>query len=475
MATEEHPEQEEEKEQGRSGSTWSSFLLAVDEVPPKSAVIETVGAWLIEKGFTEPRLLEGTTESDLDSAGMPSDLVTRAFLKRTLRCVEAAQQAKRFKAANPPRESDGSLVGTGAVGASVTDPSRFVGLPDASALALAHGLASAPKRLDVSQELEKSPLAGLPFHMQVDAAIWQLLEAETTAASSCIPPRTPFSYVDLTSKEVLPLWISPESVGGKLPVPGESEWNMEAGASLQTLGHLGAALRAVTQTPRFFRSLTQWSAAFLRYAVVAVALKHMSLPAVLSYMNVIYQIAESERAAGNSPYLAILYDDLLRRDFQRRAERRDPTFDLLEAVQRIDKQILQAARTRLSSVLSAAGLQHGRNVGGASGPTGSSSSQLSAESMLAQHSATAQAIQKKAEQASRALAAQQRELESKQLAMRDATKGGDQWRSNRHRKAQAFFSAKKEQRQSGKGQSGKGKSKGQQSGGGKGNSGWGWN
>ena len=94
---------------------------------------------------------------------------------------------------------------------------------------------------------------------------------------------------------------------------------------------------------------------------------------------------------------------------------------------------------------------------------------------MAQHSATAQAIQKKAGQASRALAAQQRELESKQLATRDATKCGDQWRSNRHRKAQAFFSAKKEQRQSGKGQSGKGKSNGQQGGSGKGGSGWGWN
>ena len=83
---EKNQEQEDEpgKDEGRSASStsWSSFLLAVDEVPPLASVIETVGAWLTAKGFTGPRALEGVTESDIDASDPPKDLVTRAFLDR---------------------------------------------------------------------------------------------------------------------------------------------------------------------------------------------------------------------------------------------------------------------------------------------------------------------------------------------------------------------------------------------------------
>ena len=74
-----------------------SFILSVDEVPPTAKVLDDAAAWLLTHSFRSPAMLEGVTEQDLDSSDLPPDLVTRALLKRTLRCVEAAQSAKRFE------------------------------------------------------------------------------------------------------------------------------------------------------------------------------------------------------------------------------------------------------------------------------------------------------------------------------------------------------------------------------------------
>ena len=461
-----------EDEVPASSSTWTSFLVAVDDIPPKSSIIEGVSSWLTARGFSDPRMLEGVSEADVDANNPPADLTTKAFLKRALRCVEVAQQAKRQRSLNPVDRGqvNGSLGGE--VGGAGDAASRLLGVlgGEVSALALAQGFSAVSKTLDISQRIENSPLAGLPFHMQPEAKIWQQLEVETVAAASCSPPRVAFTYIDLTSKEVLPLWLSPDAIGGKLTVPGESEWCMDANASLKTLGQLGAALSSATATPRFFRSLSQWSATFTRYATVAIAFNQMTLPVVLTYMNLIFQIVEEEKASGNSAYLAILYDDLLRRDFARRSERRDPTFVLLNEVQRVNKQIMQAARTRLGTVLETAGLVGIKSEPGASAFGGSSGStspaQLAAESALAKHSAAANALRVKAEQAAKALAAQQRDLDARSAAMSARTEvGGGPAQSNRHRKAQNFFAKQRENRGKGKGGkqgTGKGKGKHQQ-------------
>ena len=67
--------------------------------------------------------------------------------------------------------------------------------------------------------------------------------------------------VDLTGKECLPDWLPPESVGGKLPIAGADEINE---ASSRSLGELATALKAATQTPRFFRTYQEWLGAWPR-------------------------------------------------------------------------------------------------------------------------------------------------------------------------------------------------------------------
>jgi hypothetical protein len=450
-----------------STSAWSSFLLAVDENPPKSNVIEGVSSWLSERGITDPRMLEGVSEADIDTNNPPKDLITKAFLKRTLRCVEVAQQAKRQKALNPVEKSPASGVNGGELG-SAGDISRLFSVVggDSSALALAQGILGGSKTLDISQRIENSALKGLPFHMQAEAKVWQQLEADSVAAAACVPPRVAFTYVDLTSKELLPLWLSPDAIGGKISMSGESEWCIDANASLKTLGQLGAALSSATQTPRFFRSLSQWSATFLRYSAVAIAFGQLTLPAVLTYLNLVYQIVEEEKSSGNSAFLAILYDDMLRRDIAKRVERRDPTLVLIDEVQKVNMQIMQAARTRLGTVLENAGITKSKIEPGTSlftqSASASSVGQLAAESALAKQSAAANALRVKAEQAARSLASQQCDLDARNAAMSaSGTKvEGKTWKSNRHRKAQKFFAQQRENRK-GKGKGGKSGGKGQ--------------
>ena len=63
---------------------------------------------------------------------------------------------------------------------------------------------------------------------------------------------------DITAREVLPLWIAPDAVGGKLAHAGDSDWGLNPSSASGTLGQLGSALKAATQAPRFFRSIPQW-------------------------------------------------------------------------------------------------------------------------------------------------------------------------------------------------------------------------
>ena len=68
---------------------------------------------------------------------------------------------------------------------------------------------------------------------------------------------------------------------------------------------------------------------------------------VLSHANQMYKLAEEERIAGTGPALVFVYDELLRKSIATRAEWCDPSLDLLTAFGEVEKQVLEAARTRL--------------------------------------------------------------------------------------------------------------------------------
>ena len=127
------------------------------------------------------------------------------------------------------------------------------------------------RQVDVATALAAKSMTAIPFTLQPDQPVWQVLEAENTAAKS--PPRKAFAHVDLTVRSLLPLWVLPESVGGKMALPGEME-DLVAGSSVSTvtLKQLASALGGITSSPRFFRNFPQWSGAFWGYIVAAVAM-----------------------------------------------------------------------------------------------------------------------------------------------------------------------------------------------------------
>jgi len=202
---------------------------------------------------------------------------------------------------------------------------------------------------DVGTLLTASAQASLAPHMLVEQAVWLVMRTEVCAARRA--ERTPFLYVDLTAQEVLPMWLPPEAVGAKLTLSGQADLPGDAGSSVNALSR---ALKAAYTTPRFFRTATQWSTCYWRWAAVAVATEMWTWPIALTYHDTVLRVMEESAAEG--PHLGIVHDDLQRRNWARRAARSDAALDMAKESQRADTHVLEDARPRLHGMLTEAGV-----------------------------------------------------------------------------------------------------------------------
>eukprot|EP00435_Cladocopium_sp_Y103_P046529 s1987_g13.t1 len=346
-------------------------------VPPDEAAIAAVAAMFTDKlKAAIPVQAEGISEEQLNAQLQSEDAHVMALARRTLRNVEAAAVARR--AQNVPLLSGPSVVAANA---------------KALATALAPGRA-----VDVADLLTKHNLTDLSYHLQADQSLFDTLMAHTEEAKRA--GKSPFAFVDLTSKECLPLWIPVDSVGGRFAIRDEEDVALTSTSPISNLGDLSKALKGATSAPRFFRSVQQWSAAFWRWAAAAICADHWQIAQALAHQDVILQLAEQERLKSKPPYAAFLYDEMARRQWARRAEKRDPTFDLKLEAHKIDKDLLEVVHQRLASVLQQAGVD-----GAARGSRD--------QSVLSQQLASAEAAQKKAEQAQKSLADAQRSILAK--------------------------------------------------------------
>ena len=418
---------------------WKVFFQTVD-TPPADEVLERVAQWLIKVGLATPEDCAGLVETDLNY-GEISVIPERTFARRAVRMAIEAESikleiAKAGRAVGASQQQ--ALVPSGVVSQPLlsADMAEVMG-SDASALAIATAIQHGSKSVDVTAKLAAAGAQGLGFHLQVDSPVWQLLAAEFEAAK--IDGRTAFSYVDLTSKALLPVWLPADAVGGKSA--GASDWQ-SGEAVAGTIQSLEKALRAATKTPKFFRSLAQWTAVFSRYAVAAVSMEHLNWATVMAHIDTVMRISEEARAAGESQYLAIVYDDLVRRDWAGRAIKRDPALKIPDEALVINKEIIGIARTRLAQVLEGAGVagESGKGQWRTSIVNGNlaTSNQASIESALAKQQAAAEAVAKRAEAATRQMARQQEQLENRRMALETngrafQSDGGGGNRSNNHR------------------------------------------
>eukprot|EP00438_Fugacium_kawagutii_P030829 Skav224363 [mRNA] locus=scaffold5095:66265:73933:+ [translate_table: standard] len=255
-------------------TSWTQLISEIESVKPPDEIIKMAVQFLTDDAkLKDPASATGVTEADLEKIKLPELLPAAALVRRLVRSVEALDKARMAQAATK---------------------SALAATP-VSAKALASALAP-PKMPDVSDLLQKAGLSKLGFHVQADQSLYNTLQLASEEAKA--QSRVAFSYVDLTTKEVLPLWLPADSVGGKFTLRDEEESKLAGHQTIGSLSDLSKALKGATATPRFFRNVQQWVAAFLRYATTAIATEQMTWPIALAHMDVVLQICEQEKVKG---------------------------------------------------------------------------------------------------------------------------------------------------------------------------------
>ena len=252
-------------------SAWVDFLRAVDITPPEDKILQAAEQILVDAGLTDPSLADGTQPGDIEalSPTSPVDAPVKAFVRRTLRCLDVSAQVAMNKKVGAT--STGSPAPSAPAPAPPSSTLALLG-GDASALATVRALSGATSTLDISKALKDKGLV-VPEIGLADSELFQLLHGALSKDGKSV------TYIDLTQKAILPLWLSPESIGGKTVMAGE-EMDLDPTSAIGTLGQFQNALKAATASPRWFRRIGQWAPTFIKYGIagVAVSYTHLTLP-----------------------------------------------------------------------------------------------------------------------------------------------------------------------------------------------------
>ena len=163
-------------------------------------------------------------------------------------------------------------------------------------------------------------------------------------------------------------WLPAEATGGRSGITGEDASNVDK----EKLKDINEALKSLSETPRFFRNLNQWNATYDRFTIMSVCTNMMTWLQLVSYRQVITRVAEEAKTAGVSELLAVVYDEIHRKELRDRCQRKDPDLKLDEEFRMINKENLDIARAKLPTILKNV------KVVGTGGPAGGGQSSLSA-------------------------------------------------------------------------------------------------
>ena len=391
---------------GAEDSEWTTFLRNVDAVPQSEEVMSRVKAALLAVQLRDPASALGADADDVVKKLEEDDVAGKALLRRTFRCLEQTARVQEARQIVASQTVPAGVLPNEASGSQQLQQSA---LALANAFNLQQQVRTPEETVDVQELLQEASLASTPADGITDNSAFVDLVKKTKQAKK--EGKVPFSFVDITQKEFLPLWLTPESIGGRTAVAGD-DVVLDGGHDTTTMAKLTEALKSATSAPRFFRNLNQWVACFVKYAVLALSCGQLTLGAVLGHMSTVTRIIEDKRATtGNSTYLALLYDEHRRKDWSKRADRKDPSLKIEEEAWCVDDELLRSVQTRLSSTLRAAGIS-GQD---ASDVNASSSLLLAArESAFAKTQSAQAQMQKKLDN-------QQRDLEK--LSRNDGGRG----------------------------------------------------
>jgi hypothetical protein len=336
---------------------FSEFIKSIDDVAADPQHIKEVSTALVEAGCQSTKDLEGAAESEIRTAVASTSFPAKSLAVRAWRTMEKSAAASSAKA-QPPQQQQQQQQQTQQIAvANTASQQHMLNLmgQDNSALSLANAItAHSSDKVNVADMLKKAEVPDLPFNNRVDISLFQLLKADAAAATTA--GRVAFTYVDFTTKEMLPYWITPDAVGGRSTLPGSADFGLDPTSPVANLSQFTAALKSATAQPRFIRSVAQWVELWMRYAVPAIAAEQITWSIALLHLSNMIQLAEEERIAGHSVYGVILYDDLLRRTVAGRAASSDPNLVLIDVFKMVDKDLLRMTSQRLYTTLAAAGL-----------------------------------------------------------------------------------------------------------------------
>ena len=396
-------------------SDWADFLTSVDAQVPSQVILQRAVEFLVKEcGLKGPSQAIGIQLDDLRChPKWPSDcLATVAFLGRTANALKGLLAAS---AVAPPARNTATLARPEA-DEVLRNSLQVVTGGQASAAALAEALVEAQP--NTAGLLTAAGLGDVPSLMLPTVEVFRVMTSEVRTAKR--DGRTAYVFCDLTGDPFRPVWLTAEAVGGRATTADAGSYEVGSGTGSQLERALTRALRHayLAGGGRFFRSLQQWQLCYQRFMVAAVATEMLTWAHLLAHQASVARIAESHANAQQGIYLAILYDELARKQWAMRAARGE-IVDLLQEAHIPPTELVAAAQSRLHSVLQTAGLAELTPP-----PAGAVSGDVGLASQMAQQEAATAALFRRTQEANRAMVTEAERLRNREDALLRAEVAG---------------------------------------------------
>lgn len=426
-------------------SSWKEFIQENEhtliQIAPQVDQVEAVSDFLVKSGYSQPAQAIGGSFNDLTGMdGFPGPGPTRTMLQRVFTGLESHAEAARVVRASSAsanatmQQQADQMANTAAVQQLQECAMQWMG-NETSALALAHSMSGIQAGDSLAKALKDAGMETMPDHVRPPMEAWQLARAAVKGAKGGLG----FSYFDLT--RFLPNWLPPDAVGAQSTYDQQLE--ASGSSSLELLGKLNKAIDRASGHKLFFRRIHHWVMAFTMWAVMAIAEKTFSWVAYYCHLDTTMRLSEQgvpTLGAKQGHAVALIYEDLRRREWARRCRQADPTLADVKMLEKeageISKPLLEAARTRVQATLNAAGMQ---------GSTTQQPNNNGLESLMAKSDAAMDALGKRHQESLRALARAQEEAYSKATSL---VNGGE---TSRERHSRQFYERLDNRRQAGGG------------------------
>jgi len=209
----------------------------------------------------------------------------------------------------------------------------------------------------VHDRLVKHGMGDVDADLIPDVHVWKLLLCQTKANANAV------TYVDFTCSELLPVHISAASIGGSTGATGESPFPLAPESTNGFVGMFSEDAPPVTAKPRFIRNVQQWQAIFDKYSVAAICCEQLTTSQALSHRHTVGRLHGQCVAEDINPFAAVLYDELVRREWHLKAIQCDTSWHIGSECKQVVPRLWTAAKAMADDVVMRCGILTGGQQG----------------------------------------------------------------------------------------------------------------